>query len=46
MIVLIGIVKKNLIMMVDFALDAVRRERKAAQESYRGGVPRSTFGRS
>lgn len=32
-ILLIGIVKKNAIMMIDFALDAERREKKSAREA-------------
>src|SRR5205814_7531121 len=32
-ILLIGIVKKNAIMMIDFALDAERKERKQPQEA-------------
>jgi multidrug efflux pump len=32
-ILLIGIVKKNAIMMIDFALDAERREKKAPEEA-------------
>jgi multidrug efflux pump len=34
-ILLIGIVKKNAIMMIDFALDAERREGKSAREAIR-----------
>jgi len=32
-IVLVGIVKKNAIMMIDFALEAVRREAKAPKDT-------------
>ena len=38
-ILLIGIVKKNAIMMIDFALDAERDEGKAAARSDLPGVP-------
>ena len=38
-ILLIGIVKKNAIMMIDFALDAAAREGKSAREAIYPGLP-------
>ena len=38
-ILLIGIVKKNAIMMIDFALDAERKEGKAPREAIYAGLP-------
>ena len=45
-ILLIGIVKKNGIMMVDFALDAERERGLAPQRGDPRGLPRSASGRS
>ena len=39
LIMLIGIVKKNAIMMIDFALDAQRNEGKSADGSHLPGLP-------
>ncbi len=38
-VLLIGIVKKNAIMMIDFALDAQRNEGKNAREAIYPGLP-------
>ena len=45
-ILLIGIVKKNAIMMIDFALDAERREGLSPEAAIRQGVRCCAFGRS
>ena len=45
-IMLVGIVKKNAIMMIDFALEAQRSEGKSAARGDLRGLPASASGRS
>ena len=45
-ILLIGIVKKNAIMMIDFAIEAERKEEMTPREGDLSGVPSCAFGRS
>ena len=45
-IMLIGIVKKNAIMMIDFALEAQRNEGEAARGRDLRGLPDRASGRS
>ncbi len=45
-ILLMGIVKKNAIMMIDFALDAERHQGMSAERGDRAGLPACASARS